>query len=368
MKKQDSKELRWEVVLRASLIVVVFLAVPYVGGIRVSSGGSMMGLGWLYRFAWGELPHQVVQIIIFAKPGLGAWRKYVWPSVKRVVKITDGGFVVEGDNAELSEDSRDWHKPVPVGNVAGTVVWIWSPWRAFRARDEWGKLINRLEFELPPSRIHLSPSGEWVVAEHFDGTLSVHGKGGYITTLMGFKGHWVTDQSFEFSQHKGPYRVRVVYNAYTRDSQIVSPIDRNDYRIADLGSYRLYIGGMSQETGEYSDEVINVYHNDIVITTSHDPRPIGIAFFPSPVSDCSAMTVVQVQGVVVAGGLAGDSCFQRGVFWLTLTDDGDLEVAKIGELPPGTGATTPTIEVRGERLLVYEEGEEWLYETDLPSS
>ncbi|HEX8001186.1 MAG TPA: nickel-type superoxide dismutase maturation protease [Mycobacteriales bacterium] len=49
--------------------------------------------------------------------------------VKRAVRVADGGWWVEGDNAAASDDSRTFG-PVPADAIVGEVRWRYRPLRA----------------------------------------------------------------------------------------------------------------------------------------------------------------------------------------------------------------------------------------------
>ena len=109
-------------------------------------------------------------------------------SVKRVAKINPRkGFYVLGDNQDHSMDSSygvikdDLRQEVwiPSSEVAGKVVSIWSPKRAWRSikGEKWR---NQIEFNFPPSRYMYGPGTLWELATEkktmlFDGTKPVFG-------------------------------------------------------------------------------------------------------------------------------------------------------------------------------------------------
>lgn len=134
--------------------VLVLIPVLYIAGFSLNCGPSMSFLGWIYRTSWGEQPTRVGQIIRFAQPGQPTWRKYILPSIKRVVEIRKDGYYVEGDNTEHSQDSRDWGKDIPSDHVAGIVDWCWSPARAWRSRTAEGRKKNSND-------LHWGPNARW---------------------------------------------------------------------------------------------------------------------------------------------------------------------------------------------------------------
>jgi len=116
---------------RALISIMIAIPILYVLGFSVNYGPSMSHLGWFYRTDWGKQPTRVGQIVRFSPPDQPVWRKYILPSTKRVVKILPNGkgYVVYGDNNEMSKDSRDWGKPILPSSVGGIITWAWNPLR-----------------------------------------------------------------------------------------------------------------------------------------------------------------------------------------------------------------------------------------------
>ena len=92
-------------------------------------------------------------------------------SVKRIAKITSQGLFVRGDNTDQSMDSSygmDARNPfkeviIPLSEVKGKVIHIWSFSRAFRSRTREGRFQNWVEFRFSPyQRLE---SGSWVLVE-----------------------------------------------------------------------------------------------------------------------------------------------------------------------------------------------------------
>lgn len=115
-------------------VILVAVVVMWATGIRVSIGPSMGNtLGTLYRFQ-GDVSPEIGQIIVFKQPNRSL-KTIVWPSAKRVVRVSEEGIEVQGDNGDQAEDSRDFDL-VPHENVLGTIVWV----SAFDNFDCWLRL------------------------------------------------------------------------------------------------------------------------------------------------------------------------------------------------------------------------------------
>jgi len=151
----DLATVRWRSIAIIAIAILVAFVTLAAAGFSINWGPSMSHLGWFYRTQWGTLPTHIGQIVRFSTPDQPLWRKYIWPSIKRVTKITKEGYWVEGDNDEYSKDSRDWYRVVSVNNIAGVVTWCWSPIRYLRSFNESGKLLNDLSFKYPPRDIFL---------------------------------------------------------------------------------------------------------------------------------------------------------------------------------------------------------------------
>lgn len=117
----------------APFILVVMIA-TWVSGIRFSFGPSMGNtLRGVYRFERGRTP-KVGQIVVFKQPNR-SFKTIVWPSAKRVVRMSDEGVELRGDNHDRAEDSSDFGL-VPKESIVGTVVWV----SAKNGFDRWLRL------------------------------------------------------------------------------------------------------------------------------------------------------------------------------------------------------------------------------------
>lgn len=114
--------------------ILAVMITAWVSGIRFSWGTSMSDtLRGIYRFERGKNP-EIGQIVVFKQPNR-SFRTILWPSAKRVVRMSEDGIELRGDDYDRAEDSTDFGL-VPKENIIGTIVWV----SASSGFDRWLKL------------------------------------------------------------------------------------------------------------------------------------------------------------------------------------------------------------------------------------
>lgn len=94
----------------------------WMSGLRFSWGPSMGDtLRGIYRFEKGKNP-EIGQIVVFNQPNRSL-KTTLWPSAKRVVRMSKEGVELRGDDHDRAEDSTDFGL-VPKESIIGTIVWV----------------------------------------------------------------------------------------------------------------------------------------------------------------------------------------------------------------------------------------------------